>query len=131
MRIWQPNAWATPTSVPAAPTAAWAGPSGLRTLRDRDYNRVRRSLGHLGPYLPLIYEACQANQFSYEYQHGVTSYGAFTYTLSRVLRQHRASGQPITFAQLVDEAKETLANLRYDQVPTLLGPAELLTLPVP
>ncbi len=88
---------------------AYVGPSGvdrrlgravgLRTLPDQEYNRVRRRLDHHGPYLPMIYEACQANQFSYEYQHGVTSYGAFTYTLWRILHQHRTRGEAITFAQ--------------------------------
>lgn len=104
---------------------------GLRTLRDRDYDRVRRRLGHHGPYLPLIYEACQADQFSYEYQHGVTAYGAFTYTLSRVLRQRRTRGEAFTFTELLEEAQTTLRDLRYDQVPTLLGPKGLLNEPIP
>jgi hypothetical protein len=104
---------------------------GLRTLPDREYDRVRRRLGHHGPYLPLIYEACQADQYSYEYEHGVTSYGAFTYTLSRVMRQRRTRGQTITFAELLEEAKATLADLRYDQVPTLLGPTDQLNTAIP
>jgi metacaspase-1 len=104
---------------------------GLRTLPQREYNRVRRRLGHEGPYLPLIYEACQADQFSYEYEHGVTSYGAFTYTLSRVLRQYRTAARPITFTQLLNEARTTLHDLNYDQVPTLLGPGEWLNKPIP
>jgi hypothetical protein len=33
----------------------------------------------VGPYLPLIIEACQEKEFSYEYRDGATSYGAFTY----------------------------------------------------
>jgi hypothetical protein len=120
---------------------AYLGPSGverrlgravaLRTLPDRDYNKAGRRYGHEGPYLPLVYEACQANQFSCEYEHGVTSYGAFTYTLSRVLRQHRIRKEPITFAQLLDEAKDTLVRLHYDQTPTLLGPAEVVDEDVP
>jgi len=81
--------------------------------------------------LPLIYEACQADQFAYEYEHGVTSYGAFTYTLSRVLRQHRLRTRSITFTQLLNEARTTLHDLNYDQVPTLLGPAEWLNKPIP
>ena len=61
--------------------------------------------------MPLIYEACQADQFAYEYEHGVTSYGAFTYTLSRVLRQHRLRTRSITFTQLLNEARTTLHDL--------------------
>ena len=61
----------------------------------------------------------------------MTSYGAFTYTLSRVLRQYRTRGRTITFTQLLNEAKATLHDLNYDQVPTLLGPADWLNMPIP
>jgi metacaspase-1 len=142
-QMWVPRTLVLPNADLAAARngEAYVGPSGvdrrlgraigLRTLPDREYNRVRRQLGHEGPYLPLIYEACRANQFSYEYQHGVTSYGAFTYSLSRILRQYRTRGQPITFTQLLTEAKDTLARLKYDQEPTLLGPAPLLNEVIP
>ena len=35
-----------------------------------------------GPYLPLIIEACGEDEFSYEYRHGATSHGAFTFSLA-------------------------------------------------
>jgi hypothetical protein len=143
LEMWVPRELVLPNAdLASQPNAeAYVGPSGaerrlgravaLRTLPNREYNRVRQQLGHKGPYLPVIYEACQANQFSYEYEHGVTSYGAFTYTLSRVLRQRRTQHHAITFTQLLEEAKNTLHELNYDQVPTLLGPSELLNQPIP
>jgi hypothetical protein len=141
--MWVPRALVIPNPDLAAARNhdAYVGASGvdrrlgraiaLRTLPDRDYDRIRRRLDHHGPFLPLIYEACQANQFSYEYQHGVTSYGAFTYTISRVVRQHHVRGESLTFAELVDEAKATLARFKYDQIPTLLGPAALVNETIP
>jgi hypothetical protein len=104
---------------------------GLRILPDRQYNRVRAELHHQGPYLPMIYEACQENQFSYEYRHGVTSYGAFTYSVSRILRRSRTRGTAITFETLLQEVKQTLADLKYDQIPALLGPKDLLKSRIP
>jgi hypothetical protein len=119
----------------------YVGPSGaerrlgravaLRTLPDRQYNKVRQELGHQGPYLPVVYEACQENQFSYEYRHGVTSYGAFTYSVSRILRRYRTRKEAVTFEGLLREARKTLADLYYDQNPTILGPEELLKSPIP
>jgi hypothetical protein len=141
--MWVPRALVVPNPDLAAQpdSEAYVGRSGaerrlgraiaLRTLPNQEFNRVRRQLQHQGPYLPLIYEACQADQFSYEYEHGVTSYGAFTYTLSRVLRQRRTRRETISFAQLLQEARTTLRDLNYDQVPTLLGPRELLNEPIP
>jgi len=40
-----------------------------------------------GPYLPVIIEACQEKYLSYEYRDGATSYGAFTFSMVKNLRQ--------------------------------------------
>jgi hypothetical protein len=48
------------------------------------------------PCLPVLLEACRQDQFSYEYRHGVTSYGAFTYSLAKDLRAR----PQITFQQI-------------------------------
>jgi hypothetical protein len=90
---------------------------------------LKRSHGdtRFGPYLPLIIEACAEEEFSYEYRHGVTSYGAFTYALASRLRRY----ERITFERLVSETREQLADLKYQQTPQILGPSELLTSLVP
>ena len=55
----------------------------LRTLSTPKSEKVRQ-LGHQGPYLPVVYEACREQELAYEYRHGVISHGAFTYALAAI-----------------------------------------------
>jgi len=103
----------------------------LRAKNDRAYDRERREAGHLGPYMPLLLEACREEQFSYEYRDGVTSYGAFTYTLTERLRQARAQHKAPTFEGLVRSVSDALQDLGYDQTPCLVGPKSLKRAPIP
>lgn len=105
---------------------------GRATLLRRDseerYNVARKaSKSPIGPYLPLIIEACGENELSYEYRHGATSYGAFTFCLASVLREEKN----ITFSDLVSTVRERLARLQYDQTPQILGPTSHLGAKVP
>jgi hypothetical protein len=104
---------------------------GLRSLPSREYDKVRQELGHKGPYLPIIFEACQEDQLASEYRHGVTSYGAFTYSLAQELRQRRAAGKNPTFNDLAKAVGKRLTALHYDQVPCLVGPKAVLNHQVP
>lgn len=81
----------------------------------------------VGPYLPMILEACQEHQYAYEYRHGVESFGAFTFTLAKVLRQNRS----LTFSEAVTSCSERLAELGYDQIPSILGPSSLIDAKMP
>jgi hypothetical protein len=72
-------------------------------------------------------EACQEREFSYEYRHGVTSYGAFTYSLCLELRRRRR----ISFQRLVDVTRARLADLGYAQQPQILGPRAVVNARVP
>jgi len=83
--------------------------------------KKKRAGNRFGPYLPLIIEACEENEYAYEYRHGVTSYGAFTYALVSRLRRYKR----ITFARLVGETGEQLAELGYEQSPKILGPSSV------
>jgi hypothetical protein len=103
----------------------------LRTLPNRAYNREREELGHKGPYLPIILEACQEAQLSYEYRDGATSYGAFTFSLAKVLRESRNQERNPNFNTLVASTANRLEILGYDQTPSLVGPKRLLRRPVP
>jgi hypothetical protein len=103
----------------------------LRTLPNRVYNREREELGHKGPYLPIILEACQEAQLSYEYRDGATSYGAFTFSLAKVLRESRTRERNPNFQTLVASTANRLEILGYDQTPSLVGPKRLLRRPVP
>ena len=80
-----------------------------------------------GPYLPVIVEACQERGLSYEYRDGATSYGAFTYSLVKGLRERPRN----TFVTAVESAAKTLQRLEYQQAPQILGPASVVRKRVP
>jgi hypothetical protein len=119
----------------------YAGPSGatlrlgramsLRGLPDKEYDKRRKQLGHKGPYLPVVYEACGEAELSYEYQHGVIGHGAFTYALVAALRRLGSAGEAVTFADLLKETGRVLKELGYDQHPEVVGPKAVLKAPVP
>lgn len=91
----------------------------LRGMSDKEYDHLKESSEvPVGPYLPLILEACQEHEYAYEYRHGVESYGAFTFTLAKLLRQRKR----ITFADLVESTTDQLDQLGYEQRPCVLGP---------
>jgi metacaspase-1 len=98
--------------------------AALRLQTEEDYKKtkVEQKSGPVGPYLPLILEACQEQQLAFEYRHGVTSYGAFTYTLVEKLRQSPTQ----SIEQLMREVAERLEYLGYDQRPNHLGPKSVL-----
>jgi metacaspase-1 len=103
----------------------------LRTKPNKEYDKVRTELGHLGPYLPILLEACQEQEFSYEYRDGAMSYGAYTYCMAKVLRENRARGVNPSFARLNELVKAKLHRLKYNQTPNLVGATELCARPVP
>jgi len=59
--------------------------------------------------------------YSYEYRHGVSSYGAFTYCLSAVLRRSGHQGQALSFDELSKRVGKDLHELGCDQTPCLVG----------
>lgn len=81
----------------------------------------------VGPYLPLIMEACQEHQYAYEYRHGVESYGAYTYSLAAALRK----AEKISFKRLTKKVTRRLKKLGYDQKPAILGPTGVMQSQVP
>jgi hypothetical protein len=103
----------------------------LRSLPKKEYDDVRRTLKHNGPYLPVIMEACQENQFSYEYRHGTQSYGAFTFSLAATLRAKRSKNVNPSFVQLMEDINARLKQLKYNQTPNLVGARKILDQPVP
>ncbi|MBI2993517.1 MAG: caspase family protein [Gammaproteobacteria bacterium] len=99
----------------------------LRAQPEREYRQAKRREGIVGPYLPLIIEACAEKEFSYEYRDGATSYGAFTYALTKRLREQKR----ISFERLVKETGDELDYLNYKQRPQILGPKSVLSARVP
>ncbi len=103
----------------------------LRSLANRTYDRERKALGHKGPYLPIILEACGEEQYSYEYRDGAASYGAFTFSLARSLRDQRALGRNPDFVRLSRLTTEKIKALRYEQDPCVAGPPSQLKQRIP
>ncbi len=95
----------------------------LRVHSAAEYVKEKKKRkGPFGPYLPTILEACQESELTYEYRHGVESYGAFTYSLSKVLR---GSGS-ISFQKLTDAVAGRLDALGFVQRPQVFGPKSIV-----
>lgn len=104
----------------------------LRTSPPREMKRKAAARGHLGPYLPVLIYASREEEFSYEYAHGPIAYGAFTYSLVKTLRRDRRSTEPqLSFNSLVAEVGKELADLGYQQRPTLIAPSDIKKLKIP
>lgn len=103
--------------------------SMLRGLTAKQYEAMKKKDPDKakGAYLPVIIEACRAEQFSYEYRHGVTSHGAFTFNMAKILRARKR----ISFEELVHDTRDELALLKFDQEPCILGPGDILKSHVP
>ena len=71
--------------------------------------------------MPIILQACQEDEVAYEYRHGVTSFGAFTYALAQELRSDRAR-KGIDANDLLDGVGERVEAMGYEQQPNLVGP---------
>ncbi|MBL8383437.1 MAG: caspase family protein, partial [Burkholderiales bacterium] len=119
----------------AADREAWTGRSGsvrrlgratsLWSASDRAYRAACAKGDHCGPYTPILLEACREGELAYEYRHGVTAHGAFTYALTEVLRAAAQSARPrLTFEQLIAETARRVASVVAEpQHPQLHCPA--------
>ncbi|MBV8587393.1 MAG: caspase family protein [Verrucomicrobia bacterium] len=120
----------------ASKRAAYVGKSGdnlkigravqLRNLPNTAYDQLRELRGHKGPYLPLVVEACRADQFSYEHANGTTINGAFTFEL---VGEYRAAGRRrsvTTFSDLTRRVGNRLKALGYAENPQIVGPEGIL-----
>ena len=105
--------------------------STLRTLPRGTYNATRTAFGHYGPYLPILMEACQETEFSYEYRHGATSYGAYTFCLAQVLHENRQLNRNLSYVELSRLTTAKLHRLKYNQTPALVGAKKLLSQDLP
>jgi len=103
----------------------------LRGLPNRRYDNQRKALRHKGAYLPIIFEACQEQELSYEYRDGANSYGAFTFSLAKVLREGRTRGKNSNFRALTKLTTDRLKALGYKQTPSLVGPGTILGKAIP
>jgi pimeloyl-ACP methyl ester carboxylesterase len=87
------------------------------------FAKAKKKYAAKGPYMPVLLEACQESEYSYEYRNGVTTYGAFTYSLASILRMKRQKKQSTHFVALMKEAAIQVEALGYQQHPVLACPA--------
>ncbi len=92
----------------------------LLTLKDEEFETRRETFGHMGPFLPIILQACQEEQLAYEYRHGVTSYGAFSYSLAQILRDR--DNLPANLIDLEQRAIHRVKQIADNQVPQIVAP---------
>ncbi|MFN0066784.1 MAG: caspase family protein [Limisphaerales bacterium] len=109
-----------------------------RGMRDVDAAanalRARPAEFGLGPaqgaYMPIMLQACQEGQKAFEYRHGSTPHGAFTFSLVRALR--RRAGRKYTWGRLIEDVGGQINRLGYrDQNPGQEGPAGFERDPIP
>lgn len=100
---------------------------GTSVWTERGYDRERSALDHHGPFLPVIFQACDERELAFEYRHGVESYGAFTYALGVELRRAREKGRAPRYDDLVAMVRRKLRSLGYDQRPQIVGPSGVLS----
>ena len=98
---------------------------------EEEFKAACKDFGHKGPFMSIIFQACQEKQYSYEYRHGVQSYGAFTYSLGLIPRAAKQKKQKLYWTQLKVAITNKLADLKYDQEPGLVCPTVLKTQPIP
>ena len=81
---------------------------------------------------PLLH-ACAEDQLAYEYQHGATNYGAFTYRLVQSLRSLKTSGATMTPANLLSRLRSAVGSegLGFPQIPQLVAPTKVAKQPFP
>lgn len=98
-----------------------------------EFAEAKKKYGTMGPFMPLIIEACKEKEYSYEYRHGVTSYGAFTYSLTTILRDinRKQAHKKVSFKELVDLTSKQLGELGYQQTPQIVGPTSKVNANVP
>lgn len=142
-RMWQKRGSLSDvaSTTPSRPAPAFGGgaivatrlgrASCLRSLPPTIYERERRQMGHRGPYLPVIFEACQEHELSYEHRDGAASYGAFTFVLAKVLRESGKGPRAPSLLALSRLAAAGLVALGYEQTPSLVGPRSVVRRSVP
>ena len=103
----------------------------LRDLPDPEFDAIRTNLGHRGPFMPMLFEACQESELAEEYRDGNTPYGVFTYALMHALRGARDKQQGVSFADLLNRAMQLMRTLGFRQKPLLVGPSDRTSRLVP
>ncbi|NNM29992.1 MAG: caspase family protein, partial [Akkermansiaceae bacterium] len=94
------------------------GPGG----RDR-FRKLAKSRGHRGPYMPTLWYACQEREFAMEYRQGSASYGAFTWSFVRLVREIRKQQEIRSASQIEKHLQSRVQAINPSQMPHLIAPS--------
>lgn len=87
-----------------------------------DFENAKKTYLTNGAFNPIVLQACAENEYAYEYRHGVTSFGAFTYAFTTRLRQYKLSNSKASLSTLVAQTSDLLKELQFNQKPQIVGP---------
>ena len=107
------------------------GQAAILRPEDKHLTDVRaKELGHRGPYMPTLMYACMEHQYAYEYRHGSTSYGAFTYSLVNHIKALNRANKSQSPQKILEAVKKSVHDLRFPQEPQLIAPSAVREKPV-
>ena len=100
----------------------------LRLASEAKTDDLNSRKGHKGHYMPVVVAACQEDQLAFEYAHGASHHGAFTFALAKQLRD----GKITPYRELAGVLKEVLVTAGYpNQDPDVRAPSAKLDEPIP
>jgi hypothetical protein len=91
-------------------------------LRAKDFRDRRQIYGHAGPFMPVVFNACQEHELAFEHSEAHQVRGAFSASLLDAL----CSMPSCSYRELYEETSRRLRELGYPQHPKLEGPREAL-----
>jgi len=94
----------------------------LRRTMDAGFQAACRKLGHRGPYMPVILQACGEAETAAEIRVGTVAHGAFTWAVNAELKQ----GRSMTWLGLIAAVTRRLRRAGIGQSPQAAGPGAVL-----
>jgi hypothetical protein len=91
----------------------------LRNKDDKTYQDLCSSSGHRGPYLPIIFEACEEGESAYELSSGNLKQGVFTYYLLQTVKENPS----LSLLKILEKVKASIKNSGYNQHPQIIYPS--------
>lgn len=96
----------------------------LRNPNEEQFKTQRDFFGHLGPYLPIIFEACQEYEPALEMKYGNQAYGAFTFSFVNTLRALRKTNIKPSLDSFLKLVGDNLRQYITGQTPKLVAPQD-------
>ncbi len=111
----------------------WGQARDLRCFDKGRYHSLRETLGHGGPFQPLLIHGAGESQLAHEVVQGAQSHGAFTWALAEEIRRQRRtarSRKERSAEELIQAVAKAFRSRGMDQTPTVVGPEALRRAPL-